>query len=143
MSHPVIKRDAKDNHKNVSKSQDPRGWCTEDLFFDEDGALFIRNKKLAEAIASSMAAWGNRLTISVPKSDLAAVQAAARASSSLDKPGGWMHPTSSEETADSVLDGAYEAQAQARSLTLAPDSTQTDSEPKANMMCPCAPEPTP
>ena len=57
----AAKKDPKNNLKNKSKAEG--GWCTDDLFFDEEGCLYVPNKALADAIKSSMDAWKNRLKI--------------------------------------------------------------------------------
>ena len=44
--------------KSKNKAADDGGWCTEDLFFDSDGCLFIANSALALAIQASLNAWG-------------------------------------------------------------------------------------
>ena len=61
---PVIKKDPKYNSlKNKDKKSDKGGWCTEDLQFDQDGALYIKNVALAEELQQAMDSWGERLTI--------------------------------------------------------------------------------
>jgi hypothetical protein len=37
------------------------GWCTNDLDFDGEGCLFIKNVALAHAIQEHMDNWGGRL----------------------------------------------------------------------------------
>jgi hypothetical protein len=37
------------------------GWCTNDLDFDGEGCLFIRNEALARAIQQHMDNWGGHL----------------------------------------------------------------------------------
>lgn len=59
----VHKRKCKKNpHKNVEKNQ-AGGWCTDDLYFDQEGSLYIKNETLADMIEQTQNAWGGRITI--------------------------------------------------------------------------------
>jgi hypothetical protein len=45
------------------KDLGPAGWCTEDLYFDEVGRLFVSNAALAAEIQRTFDTWGKRFCI--------------------------------------------------------------------------------
>jgi hypothetical protein len=57
------RRDPKKTREKNKEKKDG-GWCTEDLYFDQEGCLFIANAELAHAIVDSLNAWGGRLCMS-------------------------------------------------------------------------------
>jgi hypothetical protein len=57
----VTKSDRVGKKQEDSKN---KGWCTQDLYFDQEGCLFIANAELAREIQDSLNAWGGRLCMS-------------------------------------------------------------------------------
>lgn len=148
----AAKKDPKNNLKNKSKAEG--GWCTDDLFFDEEGCLYVPNKALADAIKSSMDAWKNRLKIyrdpppepptPVEKGQYpAAVLAASAGGDRRVEPTGTGVPRALRRDAESAA-GDPETSADVKTLALPLDASGSGDAyagNPANMMCPCAPEP--
>jgi hypothetical protein len=51
----------------ISPKEAEAQWCTQDLEFDQEGCLYIKNEQLAHAIQDRMNAWGGRLCMSRDK----------------------------------------------------------------------------
>lgn len=146
----AAKKDPKNNLKNKSKAEG--GWCTDDLYFDEEGCLYVANKALADAIKSSMDAWKNRLKMyrdapqelpapgrkgeGYPQEVIGADAGDRRVDSRAAGVPGAVKPTGATTA------GASEGSTNVETLALPlPGSGKADSGNPANMMCPCAPEP--
>lgn len=135
--------DPKRNNKNKAKDASGKGWCTDDLFFDEEGCIYVANKDLADAIQASLDAWGGHLTIYRDRrpDEMPSVEELERTerTKAMDRPGGW-HPMTAKRADGGEADPAG---TDAATLTAAPDTTTTKeyAGPQVNMMCPCAPEP--
>jgi len=147
----AAKKDPKNNLKNKSKAEG--GWCTDDLYFDEEGCLYVANKALADAIESSMDAWKNRLKIyrdappvpskAVERDYPGGVLAASAGGDRRVEPTAAGVPQALRRDAKSVAGDPVDS-AEIRTLSLPLDTTSSgkaDSGNPANMMCPCAPEP--
>lgn len=147
----AAKKDPKNNLKNKSKAEG--GWCTDDLYFDEEGCLYVANKALADAIKSSMDAWKNRLKIyrdPPPKPPKpvggdhypgSVIGASAGGGRRIEPTAAGVPP---EFRGDVKSAGDPVDSAEVGMLDLPLDATKSadaDSGNPANMMCPCAPEP--
>ncbi|HYJ31717.1 MAG TPA: hypothetical protein VE326_00690 [Candidatus Binatia bacterium] len=139
------KKDPKNNFKNKSKADG--GWCTDDLYFDEEGCLYVANKALADAIQSSMAAWKNRLKMY--RDPQPQMVAAREAGGEREWPKTVLDPKSAgpkaapEPPIPGGSGGAAEASMVATKLDapVPPGGGNADAGTPANMMCPCSPEP--
>jgi hypothetical protein len=147
----AAKKGPENNLKN--KSKEDGGWCTDDLYFDEEGCLYVANKALADAIQSSMDAWKNRLKMyrDDPK------EPSTPGGKAESYPGGVIEAAGRDRRADSKAAGvpgalkptggtsadATEGGTDVKTLNIPLDVTGSgtaDSGNPANMMCPCAPE---
>ena len=145
----AAKKDPKNNLKNKSKAEG--GWCTDDLYFDEEGCLYVANPALADAIQNSMDAWKNRLKMY--RDDPQEPPTPGRKIESY--PGGVIAAGAGgdrrvEHTAAGVPPrfkrdvksvGDPETSAEVKTLDLPLDPGKAEAGTPANMMCPCAPEP--
>jgi hypothetical protein len=109
-----------------------------DAYFDEEGRLYIANKALAREIQLRMNADGRIRMVRdrFPEEPLAVARSASgepRRAMAADMSGA-TDPTGTG-TADLTVSGTTDP---------TPPGTGTEeSDPKANMMCPCSPDPIP
>lgn len=139
-------RDPKLNQKNRAKDASGNGWCTDDLYFDEEGCIYVANKDLAAAIQASLDAWHGHLTIYRDRlaGETLAVEAAAESPLPVDRPGGWLPITGKSGDGGNAAPEESGPGSTSTAVKVADAKTTTTtvySGPKTNMMCPCAPEP--
>jgi hypothetical protein len=136
-------KDPKQNQKNKPKDENGGGWCIDDLYFDEEGCVYVANKDLADAIQSSLDAWKGHLTIyrDPRPGEKPNPAVRARAIAGMERPGAPLEAML-KSGSDAGIAGT---EATDRTATMMKGSgptttTSEEADPKVNMMCPCAPE---